>query len=214
MSDLDSITLIDYDAGNLASLGGALDRLGLPYQRAATPDRAASSGPIVLPGVGHFEAAQRSLRERGWWRVLPSLVAEGRPVLGICLGLQLLAEGSEEAPRASGLGLIPGIVRRLGPGVKVPHMGWSQVRQHHAHPALPDLHGAWLYFVHSYALAPTVETLYLAEHGRPFAAVEARGQVMGFQPHPEKSGEAGLLLLRSTLAWMGVTTPEPEAPCN
>jgi len=209
-----TITLIDYDAGNLASLEGALDRLGLPYQRAATPDQAALEGPVILPGVGHFEAAQRSLRERGWWRVLPSLVAEGRPLLGICLGLQLLAEGSEEAPRASGLGLLPGIVRRLGPGVKVPHMGWSRIRQHHAHPALPDPHGGWLYFVHSYALAPTVETIYVAEHGRPFAAVEARGTVMGFQPHPEKSGRAGLLLLQSALAWMGATAPLPEVPCN
>ncbi len=208
------ITLIDYDAGNLASLEGALDRLGLAYQRAETPDQAALSGPIVLPGVGHFEAARNSLRERGWWRALPSLAAEGRPILGICLGLQLLAEGSEEAPRASGLGLIPGLVRRLGPGVKVPHMGWSRVRQHQPHPALPDPLGGWLYFVHSYALEPTVETIYLADHGRPFAAIEARGSVLGFQPHPEKSGRTGLLLLKSALAWMGASTPEPEAPCN
>ena len=208
------ITLIDYDAGNLASLEGALDRLGLVYRRAATPDQAAPSGPIVLPGVGHFEAARNSLRDRGWWLALSSLAAEGRPILGICLGLQLLAEGSEEAPRASGLGLIPGLVRRLGPGVKVPHMGWSQIRQHQPHPALPDVHGGWLYFVHSYALEPTVETIYVAEHGRPFAAIEARGTVLGFQPHPEKSGAAGLALLKSALAWMGASTPAPEAPCN
>jgi imidazole glycerol phosphate synthase glutamine amidotransferase subunit len=209
-----SITLIDYDAGNLASLEGALERLGLTYQRAATPDAAATEGPIILPGVGHFEAAQKSLRQRGWWRALPSLVAEGRPVLGICLGLQLLAEGSEEAPRASGLGLIPGLVRRLGPGVKVPHMGWSQVQCHRPHPALADPEGAWLYFVHSYALEPSVDTLCLAEHGRPFAAIEARGTVLGFQPHPEKSGPAGLLLLKSALAWMGAVQPTPEVPCN
>jgi imidazole glycerol phosphate synthase glutamine amidotransferase subunit len=208
------ITLIDYDAGNLASLEGALKRLGLVSQRAATPDEAAPGGPIVLPGVGHFEAAQKSLRERGWWRALPGLVAEGRPVLGICLGLQLLAEGSEEAPRASGLGLLPGIVRRLGPGVKVPHMGWSQVRRNYPHPALADPQGAWLYFVHSYALEPTGETVYVAEHGRPFAAIEARGNVMGFQPHPEKSGPAGLLLLQQSLAWMGASAPIPEVPCN
>jgi len=210
----DPITLIDYDAGNLASLEGALDRLGLTYQRAATPDQASPQGPIILPGVGHFEAAQKSLQERGWWRLLPGLVADGRPLLGICLGLQLLAEGSEEAPRASGLGLIPGIVRRLGPGVKVPHMGWSRVRQQHPHPALPDPRGGWLYFVHSYALEPTPETIYVAEHGRPFAAIEARGSVMGFQPHPEKSGRVGLLLLQSTLAWMGAQAPVPEPPCN
>ena len=214
MSAAPTITLIDYDAGNLASLEGALDRLGLVHRRAATPDQAAPAGPIILPGVGHFDAAQRSLAERGWWRALPNLVAEGRPLLGICLGLQLLAEGSEEAPRAAGLGLIPGIVRRLGPGVKVPHMGWSQVRQRMAHPALPDPKGSWLYFVHSYALEPSTESVYLADHGRPFAAIEARGMVMGFQPHPEKSGRPGLLLLQSALTWMGARTPVPEEPCN
>lgn len=209
-----ALTLIDYDAGNLASLEGALERLGFPYVRAASPDQAAASGPIVLPGVGHFEAAQRSLRERGWWSELPGLVAGGRPLLGICLGLQLLAEGSEEAPGIPGLGLIPGLVRRLGPGVKVPNMGWCQVRRASAHPALPDAEGAWLYFVHSYALEPSADTLYVADHGRPFAAVEARGKVMGFQPHPEKSGPDGLRLLQAALTWMGAVAITPEKPCN
>jgi len=214
MSQESIITLIDYDAGNLASLEGALDRLGLRYQRAATPDRVSSHGPLILPGVGHFESAQASLRDSGWWRLLPGLVADGRPLLGICLGLQLLAEGSEEAPRATGLGLLPGIVRRLGPGVKVPHMGWSQVKQVYPHPALPDLQEGWLYFVHSYALEPSSDTLYIADHGRPFAAAEARGKVLGIQPHPEKSGAMGQLLLQSVLAWMGATAAVPEAPCN
>ncbi len=208
------ITLIDYGAGNLASLEGALDRLGLEHVRAGRPDQGGETGPLVLPGVGHFETAQRALRDCGWWREIPGLVAEGRPLMGICLGLQLLAEGSEEAPKASGLGLIPGIVRRLGPGVKVPHMGWSQVQQNFPHPALPDPKGSWLYFVHSYALEPSRETVYVARHGRPFSAVEARGAVMGFQAHPEKSGPAGLLLLQASLAWMGAVTPAPEAPCN
>lgn len=208
------ITLIDTGAGNLASLEGALDRLGLGHVRAERPDQAADAGPLILPGVGHFEAAQQVLRERGWWRELPHLVADGRPLLGICLGLQLLAEGSEEAPRASGLGLLPGIVRRLGPGVKVPHVGWSRVQQHTAHPALPDPQESWLYFVHSYALEPGPETVYTARHGRPFSAVEARGCVMGFQPHPEKSGPVGLRLLQAALAWMGADAPVPEAPCN
>lgn len=211
---MSALTLIDYDAGNLASLEGALERLGFAYRRAASPDQAMDSGPIVLPGVGHFEAAQRSLRERGWWSELPGLVAGGRPLLGICLGLQLLAEGSEEAPGVPGLGLIPGLVRRLGPGVKVPNMGWCQVRPGVPHPALPDAEGAWLYFVHSYALEPSAETLYLADHGRPFAAVEARGKVMGFQPHPEKSGPDGLRLLQSALAWMGALPQSSETSCS
>ena len=208
------ITLIDYDAGNLASLEGALDRLGLAHHRAPSPDQAAALGPIVLPGVGHFESARRSLVDRGWWEAIPQLVAEGRPLLGICLGLQLLTEGSEEAPGVAGLGLVPGCVRLLGPGVKVPHMGWSRVRLQASHPALPDADGGWLYFVHSYALDPGAGTLYAAEHGRPFAAVEARGRVLGFQPHPEKSGAFGLRLLRSTLAWMGAPSQAPEVPCS
>ena len=123
------ITLIDYGAGNLHSLEGALDRLGFQHRRAERPDQAAPGGALVLPGVGHFHAAQEALKERGWWRELPQLVADGRPLLGICLGLQLLAEGSEESPKDTGLGLIPGISRRLGPGVKVPLMGWAQVQQ-------------------------------------------------------------------------------------
>ena len=200
------ITLIDYGAGNLASFEGALARLGYASVRAERPSEAAEGGPLVLPGVGHFEAAQKALRTRGWWSTLPHFVAEGRPLLGICLGLQLLAEGSEEAPKASGLGLLPGLVRRLGPGVKVPHMGWAPVRATAPHRALPDLDGQWLYFVHSYALDPGAEALALADHGRPFTAIASRGRVLGFQPHPEKSGPAGLRLLDSTLQWMGETS--------
>jgi imidazole glycerol phosphate synthase glutamine amidotransferase subunit len=124
-------------------------------------------------------------------------------LLGICLGLQLLAEGSEESPKDSGLGLVPGIARRLGPGVKVPLMGWAQVQQKGAHPALPDPKGGWLYFVHSYALELRDETVYTAVHGRAFSAVMARGRVLGFQPHPEKSGPFGLVLLQKVLGWMG-----------
>ncbi len=209
------ITLIDYGAGNLHSLEGALDRLGFQHCRAERPDHAAKSGALVLPGVGHFHAAQEALRSKGWWREMPQMVANGRPLLGICLGLQLLAEGSEESPKDTGLGMIPGIVRRLGPGVKVPLMGWAQVQQRTAHPALPDPNGGWLYFVHSYALEISSDTVYTAVHGREFSAVKARGRVMGFQPHPEKSGPFGLVLLREAFNWMGETSQNPrEEPCN
>jgi len=206
------LTLIDYDAGNLASLVGALDRLGLAYHIAQGPDEVGKDGPLILPGVGHFESARRSLVQRGWWTELPGLVASGRPLLGICLGLQLLAEGSEEAPKVNGLGLLPGVVRRLGPGVKVPHMGWSQVTLNQTHPAFGNPTGGWLYFVHSYALEANESTVLTAHHGRDFAAVEARGRIMGFQPHPEKSGPLGLLLLQSALAWMGAT--RENTSCN
>jgi len=200
------ITLIDYGAGNLHSLEGAITRLGFKSQRAAEPGAAAGQGALVLPGVGHFTAARAALVERGWWDELHRLAAQGRPVLGICLGLQLLAEASEESPGLSGLGLLPGVARLLGPGVKVPNMGWGQVATSHAHPALPAEDG-WLYFVHSFALDSGAGTVLEARHGRPFAAVEARGKVLGFQGHPEKSGAFGQNLLRSVLVWMG------ECPC-
>lgn len=201
------ITLIDYGAGNLHSLQGALTRLGFQSVRAVTPADAPEGGTLVLPGVGHFTAARAALVERGWWDALPPLVAAGRPLLGICLGLQLLAEGSEESPGATGLGLVPGVSRLLGPGVKVPNMGWAKVKALKPHPALPDFREDWLYFVHSYALDTDAETVLASTHGRPFAAMQARGRVMGFQGHPEKSGAFGESLLRGVLGWMG------EAPC-
>jgi imidazole glycerol phosphate synthase glutamine amidotransferase subunit len=209
------ITLIDYGAGNLHSMEGALDRLGFAHQRAERPDDVKEIGTLILPGVGHFGAARIALKERGWWSMLPQMVADGTPLLGVCLGLQLLAEGSGESPKDRGLALVPGIVRRLGPGVKVPLMGWAQVSQANPHPALPNPKENWLYFVHSYALETTSETVYTAHHGRTFAAVEARGRVIGFQPHPEKSGPYGLVLLRSVLSWMGESPrPSSETSCN
>jgi imidazole glycerol phosphate synthase glutamine amidotransferase subunit len=201
------ITLIDYGAGNLHSLQGALTRLGFASRRAVTPAEAAPDGVLVLPGVGHFKAARNALLERGWWPVLPGLAQAGRPVLGICLGLQLLADASEESPGDPGLGLVPGTSRLLGPGVKVPNMGWARVRSRAPHPSLPEFREDWLYFVHSYALDVDGGTVLESVHGRPFAAVQARGRVMGFQGHPEKSGPFGEALLRGVLGWMG------EVPC-
>ena len=194
------ITILDYGAGNLASLEGALERLGFAHQRAATPADDATGGLLLLPGVGHFGAAKQSLKASGWWDALPDR-AQARPLLGICLGLQLLAEGSEEAGE-EGLGLLRGTARKLGPGVKVPHMGWSRAKAASAHPMAEEADGAWLYFVHSYALDPSADTILIAEHGRPFTALAVRGRTFGFQPHPEKSGSDGLQLLKRTLQWM------------
>jgi imidazole glycerol phosphate synthase glutamine amidotransferase subunit len=202
------ITVLDYGGGNLASLEGALEAFGLPFRRAASPAEAAPEGVLVLPGDGHFATAKSGLVDSGWWAAIPALVAAGRPLLGICVGLQLLAEGSEEAPGEAGLGLLPGQVRRLGPGVKVPHMGWSKVRAAAPHPAFEGLGEAWLYFVHGYALDVTPATLYTAEHGRAFAAIAGRGRILGFQPHPEKSGREGRAMLRRALAWLAAQ----EAP--
>ena len=204
------ITLLDYGAGNLASLEGALEAMGYAYQRAESPAAAALEGLWLLPGDGHYGAAQSSLLESGWWTALQSRILQDKPLLGICVGLQLLAEGSEEAPEAPGLGVFPGIVRRLGPGVKVPHMGWSMTSRAAAHPAFRKDSTGWLYFVHSYALEVSGCTVLSAEHGRSFTAVAAKGKILGFQPHPEKSGAFGRDLLDHSLRWLGETPLEEK----
>jgi imidazole glycerol phosphate synthase glutamine amidotransferase subunit len=175
---------------------GALDRLGFAHRRAASPAEDAG-GLLLLPGVGHFGAAKRALKASGWWDALPDR-AQARPLLGVCLGLQLLAEGSEESGD-EGLGLLQGTARRLGPGVKVPHMGWSRVKAAGQDPAAREAEGSWLYFVHSYALDLSGDTILSAEHGRRFTAMAGRGGIRGFQPHPEKSGADGLRILKRTL---------------
>jgi len=207
------ITLIQHGDQPLNTLEGALDQLGFDHRRAVAPGGAALDGPLILLGAGPFDAACAALKAGGWWWDLPQMAAAGRPVLGIGLGLHLLAEGSEESPRGAGLGLIPGIVRSLGPGVKLPHDGWSQVRQQRAHPRLPDPRDAWMYFQHGHALEPTSETLQIAHHGRPFSALELRGQAVGLQAHPEKSGSYGLVLLAKLLACLG-EQPRARAGVN
>lgn len=193
------ITVIDHGAGNLASLEGALEAMGFAFRRATRPEEA--EGVLVLPGDGHFGAARTALVDTGWWEALPRLVEQGAPLLGICVGLQLLARDSEEAPEP-GLGLLPGRVRRLGPGVKVPHMGWSRTTLARPHPAFEGFADGWLYFVHGYALDVDDTTLCTATHGRPFTAIAGRDRILAFQPHPEKSGPTGRELLARALRWL------------
>ena len=197
------ITLIHLGHESLSTLEGALRRMGFQSCRADHPDQAAAGGPIILAGCGPMDPACAQLKHSGWWRELPQLAIYGRPVLGINLGLHILAEGSEESPRNTGLGMIPGIVRRLGPGVKDPHWGWSPVRQVRDHPTFPEIRGGWLFFAHSHALEPSSETLSIAVHGRPFSVMECRGRAVGIQAHLEKSGCYGLSLLAKPLAVLG-----------
>lgn len=197
------ITLVHLGHQGPTALEGALDRLGHRHCRASRPDQAASSGPVLLAGTGPLDEACAELKASGWWRGLPDLLADGRAVLGIGTGLHLLAEGSEECPRGAGLGLIPGIVRRLGPGVKVPHLGWTRVRTCRTHPLLSAFQDDWLFFAHCHALEPTSETLVDAVHGRPFAVLECRGRAVGLQAHPERSGAAGQDLLACLLVALG-----------
>jgi glutamine amidotransferase len=201
------IALIDYKAGNLTSVRKALAAIGADV---FTPDRPAEidkARGIIVPGVGHF-GATRAL-DRDWVDAILSRVDAGRPLLGICLGMQWLYETSEEAPDLRGLGLLAGSIRRLtsdgaGRDLKVPHVGWNSLactREGFLVDGVPQ--GAQVYFTHSYAAPVTVDTVATTEHGETFASIVERGRVAGVQFHPEKSGEVGLRILRNFLQQVG-----------
>ena len=198
-----TIGIVDYGGGNLRSVENALFAMGREFRRVETPADAAGLEKIVLPGVGHFGAAAERLAASGLATFLRRHVAGGGRLLGICLGLQLLFEGSAEAPGIPGLGLLPGCSVRLGAGGgKVPHMGWESVR-------FPDGRDEWFYFVHSYALpgdGKAGETgapgNYAAtfRYGENYLAALKAGPLAGAQFHPEKSGAAGLRFLQEVLS--------------
>jgi imidazole glycerol-phosphate synthase subunit HisH len=187
------IAVLDYGMGNLRSVQRAVAHVGGNVEVTADPDRASSAEALVIPGVGAFGTCMRALRAAGLDRAVVSFAGTRRPLVGVCLGMQVLYEGSEEDADA-GLGLLRGSVRRLPPLVRVPHMGWNTVAWNGtAHPfveGIPD--GTRFFFVHSYAADVDETTLGVTEHGRRFAAVVASGSLFATQFHPERSGEAGL----------------------
>jgi glutamine amidotransferase len=202
------IALIDYKAGNLTSVKKALGAVGAEVFVPETPADLGRAAAVIVPGVGHI-GATRAL-DRPWVDAITALVGDGRPLLGICLGMQWLYEGSDEAPDLPGLGLLGGQIRRLsgiGPGgesVKVPHVGWNTLdisRESSIIDGVPT--GAPVYFTHSFVAPVTGDTVAVTEHGEPFASVVERGQVSGVQFHPEKSGDVGLHILRNFLALAG-----------
>jgi imidazole glycerol-phosphate synthase subunit HisH len=196
------VAVLDYGAGNLASFEGALRRLGIPFVRSATPEQVPLDVPLMLPGVGHFASAKRALTERGLWDLVAKEGSK-RGVLGICLGLQLLAEGSEEAPGEAGLGLLQGVAKRFLPPQKVPHMGWNELERTREHAAFSaEATSAWAYFVHSYALPVTAQTTEACRYGTRFTASAASGAILGMQHHPEKSSEFGLAAVGRSIAWL------------
>jgi len=193
------IAIVDYGAGNLRSVARALERVGYPAQVTADPDQVLQAAAVVLPGVGAAGEAMRQLEERGLPPALRQAIDRGTPVFGVCLGLQLLLDTTEEDGGARCLGILPGVVRRLPPGLKIPHMGWNQVRQRPHRPAwlfegIPD--GANFYFVHSYYGDPADASLIAAEtdYGVSFGSVLLRDNLVATQFHPEKSGDLGLRL--------------------
>ncbi len=186
------VAVVDYGAGNLGNVRRALDALDVPHvfvrEPAALPDR----GPILLPGVGAFGAAMTSLRRSGLDHLVRVAAFEGRMVLGICLGLQLLFSRSEESGGVTGLGILDGGVRRLNAGgLPLPHLGWAPVGR----AGLP------CYFAHSYRVCPDDPSVVVATAAwcEPFPAAVAYGPVIGYQFHPERSGRGGLELLARTL---------------
>ncbi len=188
-------TVIDYGVGNLFSMSNALLKAGLRVEVAEEPSRLLGSDAVVLPGVGNFGAAAANLEP--FREALKATVDMGTPLLGSCLGMQLLFERSEESP-GDGLGLLPGEVKRFRGGVKTPHMGWNTVEPVRVSPLLDGVKpGSYFYFVHSYYPQPADprDTLASTSYGGEFASIVERGSVYGTQFHPEKSGEAGARLL-------------------
>jgi len=189
------IAVLDYGSGNLHSVSRALAAVGGDPVVTADADDVRRADALVIPGVGHFGQCVGALRDAGLDRAALDFLATGRPVVGVCVGMQVLFDGSEEAAEP-GLAVLPGRVRRLPGSVKVPHMGWNTVTWSAAHDltaGIPD--GTYFYFVHSYAPPADGDAVIgVTEHGRAFAAVAARGNVFATQFHPEKSGDAGLQL--------------------
>jgi len=199
------IGVIDYGMGNLKSVANALDMIGCDHAVISDPGACAAYDKLILPGVGAFSEAVANLRSSGLGAALQDYVAHGRPVLGICLGMQLLCTESHEDGLWPGLGWIDARVVRFPdlPGIKVPHMGWNALEPARPDPLLEGINaGADVYFVHSYYVdcANPADVLAYAEHGVRFAAVVRRGQVCGAQFHPEKSQQSGIRLLRNFVA--------------
>jgi glutamine amidotransferase len=196
------VAVIDYGSGNLRSVEKALQQAGADIVRCGSPEGLEDCAAIVLPGVGSFGDCARSLRERGLTEPLRAWLAADRPYLGICLGYQILFEGSEESPGVEGLGHWGGPVVRFPaqPGLKVPHMGWNSLERG-APEALFDglVDPVHVYFVHSYFPAPLDDAIVTAHcsHGVRFAAAAGRGRVRGVQFHPEKSQATGLRMLEN-----------------
>ncbi len=206
--------IVDYDAGNLRSVQRACREVGLPARISNDPARVRGADRIVFPGVGAAGSAMRSLTASGVGAALVDAFHAGTPILGICLGLQISLQRSEENDTET-LALVPGDVRRFrldDPGLKVPHMGWNAVRVVQPHPVLDGIEeGDEFYFVHAYRPVPTNRADVLAEstYEGTFCSALGRANYVATQFHPEKSGRAGLRLLERFAAWDGAHRP-PE----
>lgn len=198
------IAIIDYGMGNLRSVQKAFEYLGVEAQITDDPAVVAGADRVVLPGVGAFHDAMEKLRRSGMDKAVLEAAAAGKPVLGICLGMQMMFEHSEENGRWDGLGLFPGTVTRFEDvGLKIPHMGWNTLQTRDC-PLFDAGADPCVYFVHSYCMADVSDewTAATCTYGQTFTAAICRGNVMATQFHPEKSGDAGLAMLRRFASFM------------
>jgi glutamine amidotransferase len=200
------IALVDYGAGNLTSVRKALTALGANFIVPSTPDECQRARGIIVPGVGHFGAT--AALDTSWREAIGGAARSGLPLFGICVGMQWLFEGSEEAPDVAGLGVMTGRIARLaGDSVrrlKVPHVGWNSLEFRGPARLLRGLTtGAQVYFTHSYAAPVTVECVASTTHANTFSSVVERDNIFGVQFHPEKSSDAGLQILRNFLEICG-----------
>lgn len=190
------IAVLDYGIGNLRSAEKALQHVGGDARLVADPAAAAAASGVVLPGVGAFGRCMAALRASGLDAVAKDAVERGTPFLGICVGMQLLYEASDESPGVAGLGVLPGTVALLPEGVKRPQMQWNRLRVRRPSPILAGAGSdAWAYFVHSFAAPDSPEVVADCDYGGPVPAVIERGRLWAMQFHPEKSGRVGLGLL-------------------
>ncbi len=194
------VVIIDYGVGNLRSIEKAFAATGTEALVSGDELILREARALVLPGVGAFGACMKALTDRGFDRIVIERAGAGAPLLGICVGMQLLFEESEEFGKTCGLGLLPGRVRRFGKELVVPHVGWNQVQQKQVHPLLSNIEDrSFFYFVHSYFCAVDEPGVAIGEtdYCSTFASIVARGNISGVQFHPEKSQTAGLRLLNN-----------------
>ena len=201
-----TVAIVDYGLGNVASVAGALTYLGVPAILTSEISSLRQANRLILPGVGAFGDGMANLKARGLIEPLTELVRGGTPILGICLGAQLMCRSSDELGLHEGLGWIEGDVRRLispASGLRLPHVGWNELRITGESPLLEGIADrTLLYYCHSYAIKLDRQeaAIGLCEHGETFVAAYQNGSIFGIQPHPEKSQRAGLDLLKNFLS--------------
>jgi len=198
------IAVLDYGIGNLRSAEKALQKIGGDARLVTDPDEAADAVGVVLPGVGNFGRCMEALRASGLDKAALDAVDRGKPFLGICVGMQLLYAGSDESPGTSGLGIVDAQIRLLPDDVKRPQMQWNVLQRVRPTPVLDGMdEPTWVYFVHSYAAEATDDVVATCDYGGPVVGVIERDNLWATQFHPEKSGAAGLQLLKNFVGRCG-----------